>query len=163
MRLFDTSHYCNEDTDNYLIEVLPAMKSLWTTFFVQRGFSLTLNSSNLHYKKVNDKADLRELPDGIYEIKQSHKPNIHTVVQFYHLRTCKLCSKVRSEWNKLIGNECKISREEFFKNRDNLREIDEYLMAAKYKVEECLDKKGGKELYDWAEKLLEQYTNECKC
>jgi len=164
MRVYDTSHYCDEESiENYLIEVLPVNKSNWITFHVQRNFSLALNSSNLGYKKVTDFAYLQDLPDGIYEIKQSYKPNIHTVQHYYHLRITELKNKLRSEWDTLLKDECKLSREEFYTNRDKLREIDEYLMAAKYEVEDCHDKVKGKELYSWASKLLEQYTNECQC
>lgn len=164
MRIYDTSRYCDDDDlENYLIEVLPVNKSSWITFHVMRNFSLALNSSSLGYKKVSDTADLQDLPDGIYEIKQSYKPNIHTVQHYYHLRISEMKNKLNSEWNKLVDDECKLSREEYYKNRDKLREIDEYLMAAKYKVEECHEKDKGKELYTWATKLLEQYTNECQC
>lgn len=165
MRIYDTSFYCTTEElpENYLIEVLPVNKSTWILFHVSRDFSLVLNSSNLHYKKVTEASSLIDLPDGIYEFKQSIKPNIHTLVQFYHLRTTSLLNKLRHSWNRLISGKCDISRIDFLANRDRLREIDEYLLAAKYEVEECLDKKKGKELYDFAKKLLEQYTNKCKC
>lgn len=164
MRLFDTSHFCdNEKIENYLVEVLPVNKSVWVTFHVQRGFSLALNSSNLKYKLAVDSGDLVELPDGIYEFKHSFKPNLYTVQQYFHLRTVTIERKIRSEREKLLRKECALSKEDFQKNRDALREIDEYVMAAKWKVEECHEKKQGLELYKWAEKLLEYYTNECQC
>lgn len=163
MRVYDTSNFCEDVIENYLIEVLPVNKSKWVTFHVQKGFSLALNSSNLGYRKVSDVSDLRDLPDGIYEFKQSYKPNIHTLQEYLHLRTSELSKKVRHEWDKLVDNTCKISREEYYVNRDKLRDIEEFLAAAKYKVEECHEKKEGKELYEWASKLLEQYTNECQC
>lgn len=163
LRVFDTSHYCDEVIENYLLEVLAPRKDTWTPFFVQKNFSLALNSSSLRYSKVSTVEELRELPDGIYEFKQSYKPNIHTLVHYYHLRTVVLQQKVKKQWDNLISDHCKISREEFHVHRDKLREIEEFILAAKFKVEECLDKKKGKELYDWAEKLLEQYTNECQC
>lgn len=164
MRVFDTSNYCNDDDiENYLIEVLPPNKSSWIPFLVQKGFSLALNSSNLQYKKVSDVSELRDLPDGIYEFKQSYKPNLHTLQHYYHLRITELKGKVKKEWDKLIDDKCNISREEYYTERDKLRNILEIVMAAKYKVEEKLEKKEGKELYEWATKLLEQYTNSCKC
>jgi hypothetical protein len=164
LRVFDTSNYCNDDViENYLIEVLPVNKSKWLTFHVQKNFSLVLNSSNLGYRKVADISLLRDLPDGIYEFKQSYKPNVHTMQQFLHLRVVELRKKIRKQWDKLVDDTCKLSREEFNTNRDKLREIEEYLMAAKFKVEECHEKKEGKETYEWAVKLLERYTNECQC
>lgn len=164
LRVFDTSHYCNDDDiTNYLIEVLPVNKEKWLTFHVKKEFSLSLNSSSLGYRRVSDVSGLRFLPDGIYEIKQSYKPNIDTLVHYYHLRVIELRHKLKTQWDKLIDDTCKLSREEFHRQRDKLREIDEYIMAAKYKVEECNEKKEGKEIYEWAIKQLENYTNECQC
>lgn len=164
IRLFDTSHYVEgEVIDNYLIEVLPPLKSTWMAFTVFKNFSLALNSSSLHYRKVTDTSTLMELPDGIFEFKQSFKPNIITLIHFYHLRTTELKGKLSQQWHKLNSVQCKITREEFSVNRDKLREIDEYITAAKYETEECLDKEKGKELYDFASKLLDHYTNDCKC
>lgn len=164
IRLFDTSSYCTEEKiENYLIEVLPVNKSAWITFHVAKNFSLTLNSSNLRYKKVSEDTGLIDLPDGIYEFKQSYKPNIHTRIHYYHLRVNELAGKIQDEKNDLINDVCKISREEYQKNRDELRNIEEYMLAAKWEVEECGSKKKGKEMYEFATKLLEKYTNECKC
>lgn len=164
MRIFDTSHYCSDETiENYIIEVLPVNKSLWVSFNVAKYFSLTLNSSNLRYKKASDAVQLIDIPDGIYEIKQSVKPNLFTIAHFYHFRTVSLERKIQKEKQKLIKNECKLSRQEYISNRDTLREIDEYVKAAKWDVEECGDKKAGKELYEFANNLLDRYTHECKC
>lgn len=164
MRLYDTSYYYKDETiEHYMVEVLPVNKSVWITFNVAKGFNLVLNSSNLRYKKVSDEAGLIELPDGIYEIKQSYKPNIQTLHHFYHFRTVTLMRKIHAEMRDLINNKCNLERFEYMVNRDKLRDIEEYALAAKWAVEECTDKKKGKELYEWAEKALEQYTNECQC
>lgn len=146
-----------------MIEVLPVNKSTWVKFYVRKGFSLALNSSNLKYNVATDTSELIELPDGIYEIKQSFKPNIHTLQHYLHMRTTALERKIRLEFKKLKTQECKLTREEVVKNTNDLREIQEYMLAAKFAVEECHDKKEGIELYKWAEKLLEYYTNECQC
>lgn len=163
LRVFDTSLFCDDEIENYLIEVLPVNKSKWLTFHVLKGFSLSLNSSSLGYGKVTSESELKALPDGIYEFKQSYKPNIHTLQQFFHLRTVELRRKIRKQWDSLIGHTCRISQEDYIKNRDKLREIEEFVLAAKFKVEECHQKKEGKELYEWATKLLEIYTSECQC
>ena len=164
MRLFDTSHYCSDESlENYIIEVLPVNRSSWVSFYVAKGFSLALNSSNLQYKKATDEVQLIDLPDGIYEIKQSVKPNLFTFVHFYHMRVTSLMNKVRASMNKLLSKECKLSREEYRTNRDELRNIEEFIMAAKWSVEECGDKAKGKELYEFADKSLQRYTNECNC
>lgn len=164
MRLFDTSHYCEQEkVENYLIEVLPVNKSVWITFFVKEGFSLALNSSNLRYNRVVDEEGLTPLPDGIYEIRQSFQPNSYTVAHYLHLRIADFNNKLLTEKANLQGDQCSLSREEYKKNRDKLRDIDEYIEAAKYMVEEQQDKAKGLELYQFAQKLLEQYSNECQC
>ena len=146
-----------------MLEVLPVNKDRWVVFNVQRKFNLILNSSNLGYKKVSDYEGLIELPDGIYEFKQSYKPNNLTVHHFLHFRTTTLMIKLNHQRDKLYGDKCNLDRREFINNRDLLRDIEEYINAAKWMVEECGDKKKGKELYEFSEKLLEKYTNECQC
>lgn len=164
MRLFDTSHYCpDEIIENYLVEVLPVNKTVWVTFNVAKRFSLALNSSNLRYKKASDEEHLIELQDGIYEIKQSFKPNLFTFSHYYHMRTTELSNKLQIQRTKLLSTQCSISRDEYFKERDKLRDIEEFITAAKWMVEECNDKEKGKELYEFSRKLLEKYTNDCKC
>lgn len=164
IRLFDTSfYYNNEPVFNYLVEVLPANRSEWVVFHVDKGFSLVLNSSNLRYQKAKDEDRLLDLPDGIYEIKQSIQPNIHTLTLYYHFRIAELLNKIQNERDALLDDRCSLSRSEYYRNRDRLRDIEEYAYASQWKVEERNDKKKGKELYDFASKLLEQYTNECQC
>lgn len=163
MRLVDTSFYCEEVADNYLIEILPVNKSAWIPFHVKKEFSLTVNSSSLLYKKVSDITGLVNLPDGIYEFKQSIKPNINTLVHFLHLRTVELSNKVSAQRDNLFKNKCSHCSEEYFKNLSELRDIQEFIDAAEWAVEQCHDKERGKEMYEWAKKLLEQYTNDCQC
>lgn len=163
MRVYDTSRYCDDDIENYLVEVMSPNFPKWSVNHVAKNFSLALNSSSILFQPVSDPSKLVDLPDGIYEIKQSYKPNIETLVHFYHLRTCILRYKVQQAWAKLLCNECKITRTEFYANRDKLREIDEYLMGAKFLVEEKLMKKEGLEMYQHADKLLEQYGKDCRC
>lgn len=164
MRLYDTSfYYSDEIVDNYIIEVLPPNKSNFLTYFVAKGFSLVLNSANLRYKKVNDSKGLIDLPDGIYHIKQSYKPNLQNMNEFYHFRVVELMNRIQVQRSKLISDSCAISRIEYVLNREKLRDIEEYLKAAKWMVEEEHDIKKGKEMYEFTKELLEKYTNECQC
>lgn len=164
MRVFDTSHYCEDEViENYLVEVLPPNINTWSVFKVKKNFSLTLNSSSLRYNRVKSIDELISLPDGIYEFKMSYKPNIRTISQFYHLRTVALRRDLQLQFNNLISEKCNIDKKDFVKSREELRNIDEYLSAAKWMVEECLDKKKGKELYTYTQELLKNYKNECKC
>jgi len=164
LRVFDTSHYCtDEEIENYLVEVLPVNKGVWITFVVRKDFSLVLNSASLRYTKGGTISDLADLPDGIYEFKMSVKPNILNINHFYHLRTVDFERKLQAQFVKLIDGKCNLSSSEYNSNKLKLRDIEEYVKAAKWQVEECLDKVKGKELYEFAQKLLQQYTNDCKC
>lgn len=164
MRLFDTSKYCDEDTiTNYLIEVLPVNRSKWVTFHVQKGFSLTLNSSNLGYRKVNDTADLADLPDGIYEIKQSYKPNVHTLAHYYHLRTHALTLKYVEVLCKHFNEECKKDERVYNEETMHLAKIKQYIEAAEYMVSEKQNKDCGIRFYNQAVDLIKEFEHECGC
>lgn len=164
MRLFDTSKYCEEDViENYLIEVLPVNKSSWVTFHVKKNFSLTLNSSNLLYKKVNDSALLTDIPDGIYEIKQSYKPNIHTLAHYYHLRTTALTLKYVELLCNHFSNECKKDERTYNAEALELMKIKQYIEAAEYAVGENHDKTTGIIYYNEAIELIKRFENECGC
>lgn len=164
MRLFDTSNFCEADTiENYIIEILPTNKSTWVTFHVQKNFSLSLNSSNLGYRKVADVEDLRDLPDGIYEIKQSYKPNVHTVVHFYHLRTTTITLKYIELLCNHFKNECKKEESVYTAEAQHLIKIKQYIDAAEYMVGEKHEKECGLRFYNQAVELIKQFENECGC
>ncbi len=164
MRLFDTSKYCDEDViENYLIEVLPVNKSSWVVFYVQKNFSLALNSSNLGYKKVNSTENLVDIPDGIYEIKQSYKPNIHTLSHYYHLRTTALNLKYVELLCSHFNEECKKDERVYMTETQHLIKIKQYIEAAEYMVSEKHDKECSIRLYNQAVELIKQFENECGC
>lgn len=164
MRIFDTSKYCDDVTiENYLIEVLPVNKSKWLTFHVKKDFSLVLNSSSLGYKKVSDVSYLVDMPDGIYEIKQSYKPNIDTLAHYYHLRTTALNLKYVEVLCKHFSRECK--KEERVYNEETLllTRIKQYIDAAEYMVSEQHEKECGIRFYNQATELIKRFENECGC
>lgn len=164
MRVVDTSYYCEDiQLENYLIEVLPVNRTTWVTFYVQNGFSLILNSSNLGYKLVNNKVDLVDLPDGIYEIKQSYKPNLHTLSHYYHLRTTALNLKYIELLCKHFSNECKLEQKVYEAENQQLIKIKQFIEAAEYMVSEEHDKKTGIQYYNQAVELIKQFEHECGC
>ena len=164
MRIFDTSNYCTDDViENYLIEVLPVNSSKWITFFVKPEFSLILNSSNLGYKRVSDAKGLIDLPDGVYEIKQSYKPNIHTISHYYYLRTTALTYKYTELLCKHLNNECKKTDEVYVQEVKYLTKIKQYIDAAEFVVSEKHDKQSGINFYNQAVELIKAFENECGC
>lgn len=164
MRIFDTSKYCDDvDIDNYLIEILPVNKSKWLTFHVQKNFSLTVNSSSLGYKKVSDVAYLVDIPDGIYEIKQSYKPNIDTLSHYYHLRTAAINMKYIELLCKHFARECKKEERTYNEETMVLSRIKQYIDAAEYMVGEKHEKECGIRFYNQAAELIKSFENECGC
>lgn len=164
MRLFDTSFYHQDEvTDNYLIEVLPVNKKTWVTFNVKRNFELVLNSSNLRYQVATSTNSLLDLPDGVYEIKQSYKPNTKTVVHFYHLRTTALRLKYVELLCEHLSNECKKTTRVYEEEGLMLINIKEYIDAAIYAVSEQHDKDKGIKFYNQAVELMKNFENDCGC
>ena len=165
MRLFDTSNYCEGvDVDNYIVEVLPVGRSVWIPFYVQKNFSITLNSSNLRYRKVTSDADLLDLPDGIYEIKQSYKPNIQTIVKFYHFREISLTLKYIEKLCQHFSKRCDLTAKQFEDITEQLTLVRHYIDAAKYEVEIYHNKEQGIEYYNTAVALLKKLDeNGCGC
>lgn len=160
LRVFDTSFYApGAGIQGYVVGVLPVGKNAWTNFNVGKRFSLVLNAVNLGYGVGAD----TDLPDGIYEFTQAYTPTADTTVHYYHLRVATLRDTLRQARARLLDTSCQLSREEFALNRDQLREIEEYIDGAVYKVEECGDKAVGKELYEWAQSLLTDYNHACNC
>lgn len=164
MRLFDTSTFCEDDTiENYIVEVLPVNKAKWVTFYVQKNFSLALNSSNLGYKLVSNKDELVDIPDGIYEFKQSYKPNIHNLAHFLYLRTTALTLKYVELLCKHFANECKKDERTYSAETKQLTEIKQYIDAAEYMVSEKHEKNCGIRYYNKAVELIKDFESECGC
>lgn len=163
MRLFDTSYINpNFPLENYLVEIMPVNKKSWVTHFVKPGFSLILNSSNLRYNTVNSELDLIDLPDGIYEIKQSYKPNINTVQIYYYLRTSFLRYRYLEALCGHLADECKQDKRIYAMEAEKLSVIAQYIDAAEYVVEKG-DKKTGIKYYNYTIDLIKKFEHECGC
>lgn len=164
MLVVDTSAYVSiSSVDNLLLEVLPPSGIKWVTYRVAPHFLFTLNSSNLKINQVNDTSNLADLPDGIYELKISHKPNFSTHRHFLHFRYSKLFSDYKQQICKLYSEQCSFNKSEFEDKKKQLMEIKFLMDAAKYQVEECHEKKKGLELYEDAKQLLSRYKDSCGC
>jgi len=164
MPVVDQSHYCeDEEIENYLVEVLPVNKSSWLTFYVTKQFHLALNSSSLGYRKVENSQGLLDLPDGIYEFKQSYKPNIQTVAHYYHMRTTAITLKYVELLCKHFQNECKKEERVYNEETLQLTKIKQYIDAAEYSVSEKHCKEDGIKYYNQAVELIKQFEHECLC
>jgi hypothetical protein len=164
MRLVDTSKYCEGiDVENYLIEILPVNRKDWVVFHVHKHFNLTVNSSSLGYKKVSNSAQLIELPDGIYEFKQSHKPNSGTVVHFLHMRTAMLNLKYVEMIGNHFANKCTTDPHQYEHDAQKLIKVKQYIEGSEYSVEVQHDKTQGIKFYNQAAALLNEFDKHCGC
>lgn len=162
LRIVDTSYYPG-NVENELVEILPPTSTRWTTFYVVPTFDLKANAASLGLVRAKSYGELPDLPDGIYQIKISIKPNFSTHEEFYHLRT----ASIEKTWNEqlcaLYSQQCSVSKGEFQSLRTTLLSIWMDIKAAIAKVEICHERKEGLQLYEKALNDLNKYKDECGC
>lgn len=157
LRLADNSHYNATITvANGILEVTPPGYDCAVIYNVEQYFNVALNSVTLN---LNGGETLVSLPDGVYSIKYSIKPNNALFVEYDLLRNCKQTQQYINEICKLFKAKCDISHKEFECKRKDLIWIKELIDAAKYKVDECGERKKGLELYNEATALLNALNN----
>jgi hypothetical protein len=126
---------------------------------VTQGFVFNLTACNLLVQTGNCGIDFDTLPDGVYVIKLSLSPHDKLYVEYNHLRVTQLRKKLKEEWCNLKLSACEPipdTKNKFI----SLMEITGYIDAAQAKVEHCLDTEQGMVLYNYAKKLLDNYS--CK-
>lgn len=161
LRVEDTSIY----TDSINIEcpileiTLPGFKSpvQLGEAEITHGFMLNLTACDLGVQTSGCGTDYDNLPDGIYIIKYSVSPNDSVYVEYNHLRVSKLLSNYKNILCELDLADCDPGKEKEDKLKQ-LRLINQYIDAAKAKVEICHEPKKGMELYTYAKKLLSKFN-----
>jgi hypothetical protein len=126
---------------------------------VTQGFIFNLTACNLAIQTQNCGMEFHNLPDGIYVIKYLLSPHDKMYVEYNHLRVTALRRKLKKVWCDLKLSACEPipeTRNKFI----SLMEITGYIDAAQAKAEECLDHEQGMVLYNYAKKLLDNYS--CK-
>lgn len=162
LRINDSSFYNDKlDVECGLIEVIPPGYTKSVNFNVDKGFSLVVNSSNLKLAKVKVYKDLQALPDGVYTVKYSIKPNDKLWVTYDYMRVNSLMKQYYEALCAAKLQPCmpdKTTQAELTR----LAEIRTYIDAAKIEVEECGNRNRGVELYNYAQELLNK-TNCLTC
>ncbi len=162
LRLADNSNYTEGiEVQNALLEITPPGYSC-ATFYKDPSFNTVYNSSSLRINVATRKQDIIALPDGVYHIKYSIKPNTKLFVEYYLLRTCQILNRWGKAFNSLMESKCDLIKRDFDKQREELNWIKELIEASKYKVDEKGDRKSGIEMYNEADRLLNEYNN-CYC
>ena len=154
----DYSVYFSQPTENLLIEILAPTSSKWITYPIVPNKGFVANSVNLKLS-----TSIQNLPDGIYEIKFSHKPNFATHQLFYHFNVKNLRQDFLDKITELYSERCEITKREFEENRYKLLMIDMDFLALEYMTEINHEKEKAKELYDKIKEDLKKYGKECGC
>lgn len=159
MRIADNSWY-NPDilVQNAILEITPPGKDCPVAFYVEENFNTVFNSSLLDISKAKNYNQLKDLPEGIYKIKYSIKPNNILYEEYTLLRNYKQLEDYYKAICSLYSSRNKISKKEFVNKRKELIWIKEIIDAAKYHVEECDKEEEGLELYNEANELLDRYN-----
>lgn len=126
---------------------------------VGKNFIFNLSACDLEIQKSQCGSEFNSLPDGIYVIKYALSPFEKMYVEYNHLRVTGLKKKLKAEFCKLKLSACEPIPETKSKF-DELMQITAYIEAAKAKAEFCLDADQAMVLYNYANKLMSQYS--CK-
>lgn len=158
----DTSFY-TRNTENELLEILAPTSTKWVTFYVTQYFDLKVNAVSLGIAHVKSYGQLPDLPDGVYQIRLSVKPNFASHAEFFHLRTINLETEWNKELCKLYSAQCSLSKKDFEESKRTLLSIWMDIKAASAKIEICHERTEGLNLYEKAKEDLNKYRNDCGC
>lgn len=153
LRINDASFYNDVTVECGLLEVIPPGYTKSVNFNVSKNFSIVLNSSNLKLAKARVFRDLKDLPDGVYSLRYSIKPNDEVWIEYDHMRI----NKVLKDYYQLLCETKLQPYPESKEIRDKLKRLAEirvYIDAAKVEVEECGNRKRGIDLYNYAQELI---------
>lgn len=166
LKVIDNSIYNPDITvENAILEVTVPGFSCPVIFNVTPGFVLLLNSSSLEIAPAATYAALLPLPDGVYRLKYSIRPNNQLHVEYHYLRNCQQYSKYAVAVCNFFDKKCTLCDNDSIKLRKDLNWIRDLIEASKLKVEECDDTKEGLELYNEVNRLLIKINkcfNSCK-
>lgn len=124
-----------------------------------QNFNLVLTACDLEIQTTQCDSVHQLLPDGVYAIKYSVSPNEYVFVEVNHLRLTKMMNRIADIYCELEMTAGEINA----KTKDKLvklNELENYLKSATYSIEVCGDLKKGKDLYAYAQKLIDKI--DCK-
>ncbi len=155
LKVVENSIYNPDITvENAILEITVPGYNCAVIFNVTPGFTLLLNSSTLEIAPAASYATLLPLPEGIYKIKYSIKPNKYLSVEYDYLRNCQQFQKYIVAVCAFFNKKCNLCDSDIVKYRKDLIWIRDLIEAAKFKVEECGDPIEGLELYNEANRLI---------
>lgn len=125
-----------------------------------QGFDLVITACDLYLQNSECGEVLKNLPDGVYEIRYSVSPNDKVFVEYNYLRVTEILDRWNKQLCQLELAACEPSAD-VKESLKELRLIESFIKAAKAKVEYCHDVTAGMELYNYAKKRLDKYPETC--
>lgn len=155
LKVVDNSIYNPDITvENAILEIIVPGYTCPVIFNVTPGFVLLLNSSSLNIATASSYVALLPLPEGIYNIKYSIRPNNQLFIEYDYLRNCQQFQRYIVACCTFFDKKCTFCDNDTIKLRKDLIWIKELIDAAKFKVEDCGECREGLELYNEANTLL---------
>ncbi len=170
LRIEDNSIY-DEDLDvvNPILEIKPPGLLHYIPFyFANKNWkAITVNCSTLKLCCTKQPCKLTEIPDGIYDIKYSIDPNLKSIIEFSHMRICKIMTSFIKITGLYFSSRSLRSKKDNDSIEKELLNIKEIIDASVYAVEEWLDNTSGLELYSEAATRINKindgnFTSCCK-
>ena len=158
LRLFDTSTYADGlDKECGTLQITSPGFNLPVEISILPYFNITLNACTLGLQRTGCADSLSCIPDGIYVIRYSIAPNDKVYAEYNHLRITQTLNKYYKEICKLEigGND---PDAEVKAQLNELRLIKSYIDTAKIKVEYCHEPAEGMELLLYAQKKLNELS-----
>ena len=128
---------------------------------VGKNFSYIINSNTIGLTNVTNSDALSDLPDGIWTIKYSICPNDELYVEYTFLRNIKQLIKYYNLFCQIEIDKC--NKKQYLEDLKKIREIKDLIDAAQYLADDCGKYEKSIELYNEAEEMLNEFTNDCKC
>lgn len=158
----DASYY-NPDivVTNAKLDLQYPNSSNYVNIPVGKNFSYVINSNTIGLTNVINSNGLSDLPEGIWTIKYSICPNDELYVEYTFLRNIKQLIKYYNLFCKIEIDKC--NRKQYLEDLKKIREIKDIIDASQYLADDCGKYEKSIELYDEAEKMLNEFTNDCQC
>ncbi len=145
---------------NPLVKIkVPGFNDCVTISEVEKNFILNLSACALGLQTEDCGTEFNDIPDGVYVISYSQEPNDKLFVEYNHLRLTQINNDVKEKWCELRLSACEPIPEVAEKIK-HLQFIQSLLDASKAKVEFCKEVEEGMVLYNYAKKLLSEFS--CK-
>lgn len=163
LRIIDNSWY-NPDiqVECAILEITLPGKDCAVAFNVEKNFNSVFNSKDLEVKKPECNDKLIPLPEGVYKIKYSIKPNNILYEEYYILFNEQQLENYSIAICELFSERNALTKKEFDDKVNDLFWIKFLITSAKDEVESCGNMEKGLELYDEAKELLRNFTKRCK-